>query len=317
MLQYLFRRLLALIPLVLLVTALVFIVGQYGAGDLAAYLTIQRSGGKIDPVLYKATRERLQLDDPPVVRYGRWLWDALHGDFGRSYVSIGEPEIAGLIAKSFPITLQLSFAALLIVAVVGIPLGITAAFFRNRLPDYATVGVAAVLSAIPPFVLAPISMIVVVSQFKLLPSVGLGWDGLFSQKIILPALCLAAAPLLNVVRFTRASMLEVLSQEYVRAARARGLADWQVLTWHMLKNALTPVLTVLGLTAGQLLGGAIFIEAIFNFQGFGTLTNKAFQSGDIQTLTAVAFVSAIAIMLINILVDVLYSTLDPRVRLTK
>lgn len=317
MISYLLRRLLALVPLLLLVTAFVFIVGQYGAGDLAAYLTIQRSGGRIDPELYAATRARLQLDDPALVRYGRWLWDALHGDLGRSYVSIGEPEIAGLIARSFPITLQLSLAALVVVAGLGIPLGMAAALLRNRLPDYLAVGLAAILSAIPPFVLAPISMIVIVSQLKLLPSVGLGWDGLFSQKIILPALCLAAAPLLNVVRFTRAAVLEVLGQEYVRAARARGLADWQVLQWHILKNTLTPVLTVLGLTAGQLLGGAIFVEAIFNLQGFGTLTNKAFQSGDIQTLTAVALVSALAIMLINIVVDLLYGVLDPRVRLAK
>ena len=315
--SYLLRRLLAIIPLLVLVTGFVFVVGQYGAGDLAAYLTIQRSGGRIDPALYQATRARLQLDDPVAVRYGRWLWGALHGDLGRSYVSIGEPEIAGLIVKAFPITVQLTLAALVIVTVVGIPLGILAALLRNRAPDYATVGVAAVLSSIPPFVLAPVSMIVIVNQLHLLPSVGLGWDGLFSQKTILPAICLAAAPLLNVVRFTRAAVLEVLGQEYVRAARARGLNDWQVLHWHILKNALTPVLTVLGLTAGQLLSGAIFVETIFNLQGFGTMTNRAFQGGDIQTLTAVALVSAAAILLINVFVDIMYGVLDPRVRLAK
>jgi peptide/nickel transport system permease protein len=315
MFQLLLRRLAAILPLIVIVTSFVFLVGQYGAGDLAAYLTIQRSGGRIDPELYQATRERLQLDDPVLVRYGRWLGAALGGDLGRSYVGIGEPEITSLIVKAFPITLQLALVALMFVVVVGVPLGVAAALTRNGPLDYAIVGLASLLSSIPPFVFAPVAMIVLVNQLHILPSVGLGWDGMFSQKVILPALCLAAVPLLNVVRFTRASLLEVLGQEYVRAARARGLSEWQTLRWHMLKNTFTPVLTVLGLTAGQLLSGAIFVETIFNLQGFGTLTNKAFQTGDIQTLTAIALVSAVAILCINLAVDLLYGLLDPRVRL--
>lgn len=132
----------------------------------------------------------------------------------------------------------------------------------------------------------------------------------------MPAACLAAGPFLNLVRYTRASVLEVLSQDYIRAARARGLSEMQVMLSHVVRNSLTPVVTVLGLTGAQLIGGTIFIESIFNLQGFGQVTQKAIALGDIQTSTACALVSTVIILATNLMVDVLYGFLDPRVRLS-
>ncbi|MBK8034502.1 MAG: ABC transporter permease [Chloroflexi bacterium] len=194
MFSFLVRRLAGLIPLLLVVSAFVFVLGQYGAGDLAAYLTFQRSGGRFDQELYDRYRAELGLDDPVLLRYTTWLGKALQGDLGRSYVAIGEPEIADLLARSLPITLQLAFAALVFVTCTAVPIGFITALYRNSLLDRLLVSAASVLSTIPAFVLAPLSMIVIVNQLHLLPSVGLGWRGLFSQETILPAACLAAGP---------------------------------------------------------------------------------------------------------------------------
>jgi ABC-type dipeptide/oligopeptide/nickel transport system permease component len=297
------------------ISGVVFFLGQYGAGDLAAYLTFQRSGGKFDQQAYDTYREKLGLDDPAIVRYGDWLWNALHGDLGRSYVTIGEPEITGLLAKTLPISLQLTLAALVFVTVTAVPIGILTAFYHNSILDRVLVSSASVISTVPAFVLAPLSMIIVVNKLHLLPSVGLGWHGLFSREIILPAACLAAGPFLNLVRFTRASVLEVLSQDYIRASRARGLSEVQVVLRHVVRNSLTPVITVLGLSASQLFGSTLLVEGIFNLQGFGQMTQKALQLGDLQTMSASALVSATLVLVVNLGVDFLYGWIDPKVRL--
>jgi peptide/nickel transport system permease protein len=142
----------------------------------------------------------------------------------------------------------------------------------------------------------------------------MGWQGLFHTTTILPAACLAVGPMLGVVRYTRASVSDVLSQEYVRAARARGLPEWQVVGKHVVKNAMTPVMTVLGLSTARLLSGSIFVESAFGFRGFGWVAVGAFRGGDIQTVAATTLVSAFIVMLANLVVDMVYSLLDPRVR---
>lgn len=316
MFRFLVRRLSGLIPLLVVVSAFVFVLGQYGAGDLAAYLTFQRSGGRFDQELYNRYREELGLDSPVLVRYATWLGKTLQGDLGRSYVAIGEPEIAGLLARSLPITLQLALAALFLVTCTAVPIGFVTAIYSNSLLDRLLVAMASVLSTVPAFVLAPLSMIVIVNQLHLLPSVGLEWRGLFSQETILPAACLAAGPFLNLVRFTRASVLEVLSQDYIRAAHARGLSSTQVIIHHVVRNSLTPMITVLGLTAGQLVGSTLFVEAIFNLQGFGQVVAKALTLGDIQTATAGALVGTVIVALSSLVVDVIYVMVDPRVKLS-
>jgi ABC-type dipeptide/oligopeptide/nickel transport system permease component len=211
----------------------------------------------------------------------------------------------------------LVLAALVVVTLIGVPLGILAAVFSNSPLDRVLVSGSSILSAIPTFVLAPVAIIVVVVRLRLLPSVGVGWHGIFSQEAILPVVCLAAVGLLNVVRTTRVSMLEVLSQEYVRAARARGLSEWSIVVRHVIRNALLPVITVIGLTAPLLLGATVFIEQIFNIQGFGLMMSKGLQRGDVPTVTASVLVSTVIVMAFSLIVDLLYGLIDPRVRVSR
>ena len=220
-----------------------------------------------------------------------------------------------LLAKALPVSLKLGVASLFVVVLLGIPLGILAAAFRNTFLDYAIVGGATVISSIPGFVRAPIAMVLLVAQLKIFPSVGLGWHGIFSKQALLPILVLGVGPIRGIVRYTRASVLEVLSQDYVRAARARGLAEWLVISKHVIKNAMLPIVTVLGMTAGGLVSGSIFIERVFNIRGFGYLASDAIQGGDVQASTGVLIVSALIIMTSNLVVDLSYGALDPRVRL--
>ena len=315
MIRYLVGRLAAMLPLLFVVTSVAFILGEYGAGDLAAYLVTSRGGGRMDMADYYEVRAMLKLDDPVMVRYGRWAWNALHGDLGRAWVTIGQPKVEALLAKALPVSLQIGAAAILFVVLVGIPLGVLAAAFRNTFVDYVIVGGATTISSIPGFVRAPIAMVLLVAQWKIFPSVGLGWHGIFTKQAILPVLVLGVGPIRGVVRYTRASVLEVLSQDYVRAARARGLAEWLVISRHVLKNAMLPVVTILGMTAGWLISGSIFVERIFNIHGFGYLASDAIRGGDVQASTGVLIVSALIIMTSNLVVDMSYGALDPRVRL--
>lgn len=317
MTRYIVRRVLAMVPLLLFATAIAFVLGQYGSGDLAMYLTMQEGGGQINLDRYYEIREILGLDDPVFVRYGRWLWNALHGDLGTSWVSIGMPAVKDMIVIAIPISLQLGLASLLVLVVTAVPLGILAAVTHNSVLDHLIVGGATIISSIPGFVRAPLAMIFLVAKWKIFPYVGLGWHGLFSLYTILPALTLASGPVLGLIRYTRSSVLEVLSQEYVRAARAKGLPELTVIAKHVVKNAMTPVLTVLGMTAAYLMAGSIFIEVVFNLRGFGSLAAGAIRNGDLDTSTGVLLVSATLIMTANLLVDLTYGLLDPRVRLAK
>jgi len=316
MVRYILRRVAAMVPLLLVIVGFVFFLGQYGANDLAMSMTLRVNDGVFDAQIYEAMRQKLDLSDPVAVRFMRFIGNAARGEFGVSYALQGTPEIGRMIAKALPISMQLGLVSMLMCIVIGIPLGIISAAWRNSAADYLIVGGATVLSSVPAFVLAPIALVVLVGQLRLLPTVGTGWHGPFAQETLLPAACLAAGPLLGIVRYTRASVVDTLAQEYIRAARARGLAEWQVIVRHVIKNSMTPVLTTLGLATARLLSGSIFIETVFSIQGLGSVAVTAFQAGDIQTVAATTLVSAMIVMAANILVDLLYGILDPRVRLT-
>ncbi len=317
MLRYVISRVLAMLSVLFVIIALVFMLGQYGAGDLAMHLTLQMNDNEFDPEIYNSLRQRLHLDEPVLVRFGRFLSDAVRGDFGVSYILPGTPDIGRMIVISLPISMQLGLAAMVIVAAVGIPLGVLAAVSRNTMWDHLIVGASTVLSSMPAFVLAPVALYLLVIELRVLPTVGFGWHGLFSRETLLPAACLAAGPLLGVVRYTRASVVDVLSQEYIRAARARGLTEWKVIVRHVIKNSMTPVLTILGLSTARMLSGSIFIETVFNLRGFGDMAVRAFQGGDVQTTAATTLVSALLVMVANLVVDFMYGTLDPRVRVSQ
>ncbi len=315
MIRYILRRILLMLPLLLFITGFVFFLGQYGASDLAMELTLRINDNSFDAGLYESIRAELGLDQPVHIQYMNFLRNAVRGDFGVSYVLPGTPDIGRLIAATLPVSLQLGFAAMLILIFVGIPLGVIAAVRRNGFVDHMVVTSTTVVSSIPPFALAPIVLVLFVSRFPIFPTTGFGWHGLFARETLLPALVLAAGPMLAIVRFTRASVIDVLSQDYVRAARARGLRERAVVAKHVVKNSMTPVLTVLGVTTGFLLSGSIFVETVFGIRGFGDVAVSAFQGGDVKTVAATTLVSAIIVMSMSLLVDVLYGVLDPRIRL--
>ena len=315
MLRYLIRRITAMVPILFFITGFIFMLGQYGARDLAMELTLRYNDNVFDPEIYEVYRQELDLDKPALTRFVNYIWKALHGDFGRSYSRQETPEIGKMIATTLPISMQLGVAAAIMAVIVGVALGVLAAIARNSPLDYGIVTFSTVLSSMPGYVLPPIALVLLVAQFKILPSVGFGWHGLFSKETVLPAACLAAGPLLAIVRYTRASVIDVLSQEYIRAARARGLSEYSVVIRHVIKNAMTPVLTIVGIITARLLSGSIFVETVFGIRAFGDVAVTAFRSGDIRTVAATTLVSASIVMFANLTVDLLYGVLDPRVRL--
>lgn len=314
MAYYLLRRFIIMIPMLLFITAFVFFLGQYGAPDLAYERTLRLNSNVFDQEIYETLRLSMGLDGAAHERFFRFVANAVRGDLGVSYVLPGNPEISRLILKSLPISLQLGLAALVMALVVGIPFGIIAAANRNSPLDYFIVTVATVLSSIPPFVLAPVALVLLVTTLQVLPVTGFGWHGLFSTETLLPAALLAVGPLLVVLRFARASVIDVMSQDYIRAARSKGLSERLIIIRHVVKNAMTPVLSAVGVSAGFLLSGTIFIETVFGIRGFGHVTVTAFQSGDVNTVAAATLVSGLIMALVNLTTDLCYGLLDPRVR---
>jgi ABC-type dipeptide/oligopeptide/nickel transport system permease component len=308
MLQYAIRRLLTFIPLILLLALVTFLLSFYGPGDP---LRIIMGENWTSDAVYHNLRHQYGLDRPLPVQFGDYVWKALHGDFGRSYIQ--RVRVSELIGKALPVSAQLALVSILFIAVFGIGFGILAAFWHHRWPD-TLIGLAAVtLHSIPAFVLAPIVLVVLVLKLHLIPT-PTGWHGILSYQTAIAAFVLAAGPLLSVVRQTRTSVVEILGQDYIRTARAKGLSEPIVLWRHILKNALAPVLTSLGLTFGFLLGGSIFVESAFAIPGMGQLFFTALRNSDYPLLMGATIVSAFWIMAMNLIVDLAYGLLDPRVR---
>lgn len=308
MLQYAIRRLLAFIPLILLLVFVTFLLSFYGPGDP---LRIIMGENWTSDAVYRNLRHQYGLDRPLPVQFGDYVWKALHGDFGRSYIQ--RVRVSELIGKALPVSAQLAFVAIVFIAVFGIGLGIVAAFWHHRWPDAAIGLVAVILHSIPAFVLAPLVLVLLVLKLHVIAT-PTGWHGMFSYQTAIAAFVLAAGPLLGVIRQTRTSVVEILSQDYIRTARAKGLNETAVLARHILKNALAPVLTSLGLTLGFLLGGSIFVESAFAIPGMGQLFFTALRNSDYPLLMGATVVSAFWIMAMNLIVDLLYGVLDPRVR---
>jgi ABC-type dipeptide/oligopeptide/nickel transport system permease component len=315
--RYIIRRILGMIPLLLIISFFVFFLGQYGAQDLALSLTLKVNDNSFDAEMYQDFKEQMNLDLPPLKRYTKFIANATKGDFGVSYILPGTPSIGLMIKKALPISIQLALISLFWVIILGITFGIIAAVTRNSPIDHGIVGITTILSSIPGFVLAPIALVLLVTKWNVFSSVGFGWHGMFAKETLLPSLCLAAGPLLGVVRYTRSSVINTLSNEYIRAARARGLDWFTVVTKHVIKNSLIPVVTILGLSTARMLAGSMFIETVFSIPGFGNVAVKSFQGGDIQTVAATTLVSAMIVMSMNLLVDILYGFLDPRVRISE
>ena len=315
------------------VSAIVFVMVRAIPGDPAQILL----GQAATPGQVADVRARLGLDQPLPTQYLLFLRDALTGDLGDSLV-LGQPVTAVLLER-FPATLELTLAALLFAVAIGVPVGVIAAVRQNSLVDKITSVVALAGVSMPVFWLALVLVVVFTVQVNWLPfpgrvGVDVGftsytglylldtlitlnfvafWDVL--KHLILPAIALGTIPMAVITRMTRSSMLEVMGEDYVRTARAKGVVPWRVVLRHALRNAMLPTITVIGLQFGLLMGGAILTELIFGWPGVGQIAIESVSRRDYAMIQGVVLYGAAFFVLVNLLVDVLYAVLDPRVRL--
>jgi len=253
-------------------------------------------------------REQMGYDRPFLVQYGDYLAGLPRGDFG---VSVRQQvPVMDLIVQRFPATLELTAAALFLIILISIPIGILSAVKRNTLADRIAMSGALFAQSVPTFWLGIMLILVFGVWLRWLPVSG---NGSFAH-LILPALTLATFSTARIARLVRSSMLDVLGQDYIRTARAKGLSNWRIYYVHALRNALIPVLTMLGIEIGSLLGGALITETVFAWPGIGRLTLQAIQARDLPLVQGVITFGALIFVLVNLLVDLSYSVIDPRIR---
>ena len=293
-----------MLPVLLAVTVIIFAVVRLIPGDPAVML----AGLTATPEQLELTRARLGLDQPVVTQYFIFMGNLLHGDMGTSIRS-GLP-VTEEIMHRLPNTILLTVTAMLIATVVGIAAGIISGVKQYSVFDYSSTLLVLFGISAPVFWLALMLMLLFSLQLDWLPAIGSGsW-----RHLILPAVSLAAAVTAFIARMTRSSMLEVIRQDYVRTARAKGLTERLVILRHALKNALIPVVTVIGMMTATLLGGAVFVEVVFAWPGLGRLLVEAILFRDYPVVQGIVLIFASIFILINLLVDISYAYLDPRIR---
>jgi peptide/nickel transport system permease protein len=323
---------LQIIPVLLGVSIVVFFMVRAIPGDPAQIMLDQQA----TQAQVQDLRERMGLDKPVVVQYGVFLKDALRGDLGVS-ITTGRPVTTELLVR-FPATLELTGFAMLVAILVGVPVGVISAVRQYSLLDKFTSVLALTGISMPIFWLAMILIVIFTVNLQLLPfpgrldsgytitaitgmvlvdslltlNFGGFWNGLL--HLIMPAVALGTIPMAIVMRMTRSSMLEVMGEDYVRTARAKGVVPWRVVFKHALRNALLPTVTVIGLQVGLLMGGAIITEAIFSWPGVGQIAYESINRRDYAMIQGVVLYGATLFVLVNLLVDILYAVLDPRVR---
>ncbi|HEY7030386.1 MAG TPA: ABC transporter permease [Thermomicrobiales bacterium] len=303
--SFLVKRALASLFAVWGVATLTFVLLRVTA-DPAALLV----GERATPQQIAEVRHRLGLDRPLATQYGDFIGHAVVGDFGQSY-RFDEPAMS-MVVERLPISLRLATAAFVVALVLAIPLAIASAVWRDTVVDYVASFVAFLGFAMPAFWLGAMAIIVFSVQLRWLPTSGSG----DLKHYVLPTLTLAMWPLGQFTRLLRSELLNVFHEDYVRTARAKGLAERVVVWRHTLKNAFLPVLTLIGLSFGSLLGGAIITETVFAWPGLGRLIIQATLNRDFPIIEASVVVLATGFVLINFVVDVLYGVLDPRIKLT-
>jgi peptide/nickel transport system permease protein len=305
MLKYIARRLIVSIPMLLGLTVIVFSMMHLLPGDPAEVILAQ-SGAR--PEAVARLRLQLGLDQPLPVQYGRFLGGLLRGDLGSSLFT--NRPVSEIVAQNLPSTMELAGAAMLLAVLLGTSLGILAAVHQGSWVDHLTMTLAVLSLAMPGFWLALLLIYLFSLYLGWLPSGGQGtW-----QQLVLPASVLGANSAATIARLVRSSLLEVLQQEYIVTARAKGLRERMVLLRHALKNALVPVITVIGLQFGFLLGGTVVMETVFARQGLGRVAVDAILYKDLPVVQGVVLLVAAIYLVVNLLVDISYAFIDPRIR---
>ena len=307
MYTYLIKRMLWIPVLLAVITFLVFILGIYGPGDPVQLMLGQHA----NPEALERLRHELGLDRPLMVQYADYVSRLIHGDLGTSLKFRGQP-VSRMLGRCLGVSVPLNAVALGWSIPLGILLGVIAAYKEGTRIDRAIVLTVVVGISMPVFAIAPILLYFFAVKAQILPPGG--WDGIFSTKVILPAIVLGIGPLAVMVRQTRASVLQTISEQYVLTARAKGLHDRRVMFKHVLPNALIPVMTIVGLMFGSLVGGAFVTELLFGIPGCGQLAFETFTARDYPMIMAFTILGAAAFIMSNLLVDMLYFVIDPRIR---
>lgn len=308
--QFIGRRLLEVIPVLLLVSLFVFMLIRLVPGDPAAFL----AGSDATAEEVEQTRDQLGLTGSPIVQYGRWVSNAMRFDFGDSFRY--RLPVSEVIAEQVEPTLQLAISAYLFTLVAGIAGGILAA--RNRYMNTAINGIAALSVGFPTFVLGILLVVLFAVKLGWLPAGGAAsfgddpWEAI--RHLILPTIALGSVTASVLMRFVRTAMRDVLAEDYVRTARAKGLRERTIVNRHALRNALIPVITVSALQLGRLLGGALVVEQVFARPGLGRLLVGAIQGRDYVLIQALVLMLVLVFVFANLLADILYGMADPRVR---
>lgn len=312
MLGYIARRILATIPVMAVVGLFVFSLLYLSPGDPAAII----AGDQATPADIERIRASLGLDRPFLVRFGEWAWRILHGDLGISIFT--NLPVTTMISQRVEPTVSLMLVTLVFAIVVAVPLGVVAAWKAGSLIDRLVMGVAVTGFSVPVFVVGYVLAYIFALQLNWLPvqgytplSQGL-WPWL--SNLILPAVTLGLVYIALIARVTRATMLDVLSQDYVRTARAKGLAQRKILFVHALKNAAVPIVTVIGIGIALLIGGAVVTETVFAIPGLGRLTVDAILRRDYPVIQGVVLLFSFTYVLVNLAIDLFYTILDPRIR---
>jgi peptide/nickel transport system permease protein len=312
MLSYILRRILSTLPVMGIVALFVFSLLYIAPGDPAAVI----AGDQASPADVERIRQSLGLDRPFLVQFGSWLWHILHGDLGTSIFT--NLPVSAMIAQRIEPTFSLMAITLVLTILVAVPLGVVAAWKAGSWVDRTIMAFAVFAFSLPVFVVGYVLAYVFALQFEWLPVQGYTpltagvWPWL--KNLILPAVALGTVYIALIARITRASMLEVLQQDYVRTARAKGLGQRNILFVHALKNAAVPIVTVIGIGIALLIGGAVVTESVFAIPGLGRLTIDAILRRDYPVIQGIVLLFSFLYVLVNLMVDVTYTLVDPRIR---
>ena len=302
---YVIRRLLAFIPTLLVIYTLTFFLmhatpgGPWDSGEKPLPASVQEN-----------LKRAYGLDDPLWKQYVTYLTNAAQGDFGPSYTQRSRT-VRDIVSETFPVSLKLAGVAMFIAILVGIPLGVLGAVRHNTVLDFIATVVSIIGVSTPSYVVTSLLVLFLSSRLHWLPTSG--WDGVFSTRVIIPALALALYPAAVLARYTRSSMLDVLRMDYVRTARAKGLTGRSVLAGHCIKNALLPVITIAGIVLADVATGSFFVETIYQVPGVGRYFVQSISGRDYSVILATVLLLGFTVSLLNLIVDLLYPLLDPRV----
>lgn len=310
MIRYLTVRMLRWIVGLFIVLLITYAMMFYGGGDPIRRMFVDQNVDSLSPEAMKAVQDEYGLEDPFYKQFGHYLQELAHGDMGKSMRE--RRSVTDMVLARLPISVQLGVAAMLVAGLIGIPLGIIAAMNRNRWPDALISGTLALMRAIPIFVSGPLLMLFLVVGLGVM-KVPYGWKGIFDSQVILPIFVIALGPMPIIMRQTRSSILEILSEDYIRTARAKGLKRRHIVFRHILRPALPPVVTTLGLALTTVVNGAVFVELVFNIPGLGNLSLQGLRQVDYPVIMGTVLVGAVLVMISNLLVDLIYPRLDPRV----